>query len=232
MTRITIGIASYNQAEYLEDAVESAYNQTTPAHEIIIVNDGSTDDSLAIAERYVFREFPGIESPVKVINQVNKGLSSARNTVIMNATGDYILFLDADDILKEDAISKFTAEITRTNADIIAPSFQEFGKSNRQVVLGGFTMEDLKKSNRLGYFSAIKRSALLSVGGYSPRMTWGWEDWHIWFDLFSRGYTISVLTDILVMYRVKEKSMIHTANEHGTELYQRIQKDFPHLFRT
>jgi len=231
MTRISIGIASYNQSEYLEDAIESAYNQTTPAHEIIIVNDGSTDNSLEIAERYTFREFPGIESPVRVINQVNKGLSSTRNTIIMNATGDYILFLDADDILKEDAIAKFTAEVTRTNADIIAPSFEEFGKSERQVILGVFTMEDLMKANRLGYFSLIRRTALLSIGGYSPRMTWGWEDWHIWFDLFSRGYSLSVMQDILVRYRVKEKSMIHTANEHGAELFQQIQKDFPHLFK-
>lgn len=227
---ISIIIPAFEQGEYLEDCLESCYNQTTPAHEIIVINDGSTDDTQEIAERYMFRQFPGIESSVKVINQVNKGLPSARNTGIMNATGDYCLFLDSDDMLKENAIEKITAEIMRTNADIVAPSFKEFGKSDREIILQGFTMEDLKVANRLGYFSTIRRSALLEVGGYSPRMKWGWEDWHNWFALFSRGKTIAVLQEILVMYRVKEKSMITEANAHAEELWGQIHKDFPHLW--
>lgn len=231
MNKITIGIASYNQSEYLEDAIEGCFNQTMMPHEIIICNDGSTDNSLEIADRYTFKEFPGIESPVRVINQVNKGLPSCRNTIIMNATGDYILFLDADDILKENAIECITRAINETNSDIIAPSFQEFGKSDRKVILQSFTMDELKVGNRLGYFSAIKRSALQAIGGYSPRMKWGWEDYALWFDLFSRGFNISFIKEILVMYRVKEKSMIHEANAHADELWTQIKKDFPHIFK-
>jgi glycosyltransferase involved in cell wall biosynthesis len=228
--KISIVIPCFNQSEFLEDSIESAYNQTVQAHEILIINDGSTDDSQEVAERYMFKSFPAIESPVRVINQVNKGLPSARNTGIMNATGDYILFLDADDILMENAIEKFTAEILQTNADVLAPSFREFDKSNREVILAGFTMEDLKVANRLGYFSCIRRSALLDVGGYNPKMKWGWEDWDIWFDLFKRGKTVVALQDILVMYRVKEKSMIHEANAHADELYTQIKRNHPSIF--
>lgn len=228
--KLSIIIPAYNQAEYLEDCIESCYNQTVQPHEIIVVNDGSSDNTAEIAERYMFKEFPLIDSPVRVIHQVNKGLSSARNTGIMNATGDYILPVDADDMLMENAVERLTQEIHSTNADIVAPSFREFGKSDREVVLGGFTMDDLKVANRMPYFSAIRRSALLEVGGYSPRMTWGYEDYHLWFDLFSRGKTICVLQEPLVMYRVKEKSMIHTANAHAQELHTQIRKDFPHIF--
>jgi len=173
MNRISIIIPCYNQGEYLEDSIESAYNQTVPPHEIIVVNDGSLDNSQEIAERYMFREFPGIESPVRVIQQVNKGLPSARNTGIMAATGDYCLFLDADDILMEHAVARLTQEIGNTNADIIAPSFEEFGKSDRKVILGEFTMDDLKVANRLGYFCCIRRSTLVEIGGYNPKMKWG-----------------------------------------------------------
>lgn len=229
--KITIGIASYNQAEYLEDAIESAYNQTMPAHEIIICNDGSTDNSLEIAERYMFKDFPGIESPVKVINQVNKGLPSCRNTIIMNATGDYILFLDADDKLKEDIIEKMTRAINETQADIIAPSFKEFGKRDNEIILSQFSIEDLKVANRLGYFCAIKKTALLAVGGYSPRMKWGFEDYHLWFDLFSRNCSITFIAEPLVYYRVKDRSMLHEANEHADELQQQIRKDFSNIFK-
>lgn len=231
MATISIIVPCYNQGEYLEDNLESCYNQTLQAHEIIVVNDGSSDNTQEIAERFMFKDFPGIESPVRVISQVNKGLSSARNTGIMNATGDYILPLDADDILMENAIERITQEANNTNADIIAPSFQEFGKSNREVILQGFNFEDMKVANRLPYFSAIKRSVLHEVGGYSPKMIYGYEDYHLWFDLFRRAKSICVLQEVLVKYRVKELSMIHTANAHAKDLHEQIVKDFPELFK-
>ena len=229
--QISIVIPSYNQGEYLEDCLESVYNQTMSPLEILVIDDGSTDNSLEIANQYMFKDFPMIESPVRVISQVNKGLASARNTGIMNAKGDYIQFLDADDMLKENAIARLTQEIIQTNADIVAPSFKEFGKSDREIILSGFTMEDLKVGNRLGYFSCIRRQALLEVGGYSPRMTYGFEDFHLWFDLFRRGKSISIVKDILVMYRVKEKSMLTEANSHALELMSQIKKDFPIIFQ-
>lgn len=223
MNRISIIIPSYNQSDYLAEAIESAYNQTVPPHEIIVVDDGSTDNSLEIAKRYEFREFPGVESPVRVISQVNKGLASARNTAIMNATGDYILPLDADDILTETAIEKITQRINETGADIIAPSFREFGKSNREVIIQAFTMPDLMAANRLGYFCAMKRSILLEVGGYNPKMRFGWEDYDLHFDLLKRNKTCTIIQEPLVLYRVKEHSMIHDANAHAEELAKQIR---------
>lgn len=226
MAKISIVIPSYNQAEYLPDAVESAYNQSLPAHEIIVVDDGSTDGSFEIAERYQFKKYPMIESPVRVVRQVNKGLPSARNTGIMNATGDYILFLDADDILMENALERIHEEIMTMNADIVAPSFKCFGKNSDTNILQSFDMEGLKQANRIPYFCAIRRSALLAVGGYSPRMKYGYEDYHLTFDLFSRKYTISIIQEPLVLYRTKEKSMIHDAQAHHEELMGQIKKDF------
>lgn len=228
--KISIVIPTYNQAEYLEDSIESAYNQTMQAHEIIIVNDGSGDNTLEIAERYMFKDLPLIDSPVKVINQVNKGLSSARNTGIMASTGDYVLFLDSDDILMENAVEKITDAIMQSYPDIIAPSFKEFGKSDREVILGGFTLEELKQANRLAYCQAIKRSVLVEVGGYNPKMKWGWEDFDLTFDLFKRDKTFCILQDVLFKYRVKEMSMIHTANQHAEELYNQIKINHPTLF--
>jgi glycosyltransferase involved in cell wall biosynthesis len=231
MNKISVIIPVFNQAEYLEECIESAYNQTVQPHEIIVVVDGSTDNSLEIAERYMFREFPGIESPVRVVSQVNKGLSSARNTGIMNATGDYILPLDADDKIAEDAIERFTRAINETGVDIVAPSFKEFGKSDREIVLQEFTIDDLRVANRLPYFCCIKRSKLLEVGGYSPRMKWGYEDYHLWFNLFVRNSSITFIKNIIGFYRVKDHSMIHEANEHADELRAQIAKDFPQAFQ-
>lgn len=231
MSKISIVIPAYQQAEYLEDCIESCYNQSYPVHEIIVVNDGSTDNTREIAERYMFKDFPLIDSPVKVINQVNKGLSAARNAGIAMATGDYVLPLDADDMLMENAIEVITRKILETGCDVIAPSFREFGKSDREVILQQVSdVKEFLSGNRLGYFSAIRRSVLLEIGGYSPRMTWGFEDLHLWFDIFTRNKSLAVIPDVLVKYRVKETSMITTANQHAQELWGQIQKDFPYLF--
>lgn len=230
MSRISIIIPAYNQAQYLSECIESAYNQTMQAHEILVINDGSTDNTAEVAERYMFKQFPAIESPVRVIHQVNKGLPSARNTGIMNATGDYCLFLDSDDKLREDAVQKITTAIQQNNADVVAPSFKCFGNVNNEVILGVPTMEEFKVANRLGYFCAVRRSALLEVGGYNPKMKWGWEDYDLWFDLFKRGKTLNVLQDVLVDYRVKDHSMITEANAHSQELYAQIKTNHPELF--
>lgn len=228
--KISVVIPCYNHAEYLPEAIESAYNQTLPPHEIIVVNDGSTDNTREVAERYAYKDFPLIESPVRVINQVNKGLPSARNTGIMNATGDYIQFLDADDILMENALERIAQEILATNADIVAPSFKCFGKENHTVILQGFDMEALKQANRIGYFSCVRRSAIAEVGGFNPKMRFGWEDYDLWFDMFKRGKSIAIIQEVLVLYRTKERSMIHEANEHQEELWAQIHKNHPEIW--
>lgn len=156
--RFSIGIPCYKQAQYLSEAIESALGQTYPDIEVIVVNDGSPDHTREVAERY----------PVKLINQVNKGLSSARNTAIINATGDYFLPLDADDILESNCVERMVSVIQKTNADIVAPSIREFGISDAIVILKeNPTIEDFKLGNHIPYCSAIKTDALREVGGYS-----------------------------------------------------------------
>lgn len=217
----TISISSYNQAEYLREAIESALNQTVPC-EVIVVDDGSTDNSLEIAYEYKYK--------IKIISQVNKGLSSARNTGLMNASNPFILFLDADDILLPNAVEIIEKTFFETNDDIIAPSFKTFGISNQEIILmPNPTIEDFKIANRIGYCSAIRRRKLLEVGGYSPRMTAGYEDLHLWFNLLSTGATITTIPEILWKYRTKEKSMWHDALKHHVELMAQIRKDFPEV---
>ena len=216
---MTIGIASYNQQEYLVDAIESALSQTIPC-EVIVCNDGSTDNSLEVARKY----------PVKVIDQVNKGLASARNSIIMNMTNDWILFLDADDILLPNCVEKIQEKIKETDVDIISPSFKTFGTSNETIILmENPKLEDFKIANRIAYCSAIKREALLEVGGYSPRMIWGWEDLHLWINLLSRGKKIATIQEPLWLYRTKEISMWTESMKHSEELTNQIKKDFPNL---
>ncbi len=221
---ISIIIPSYNQQEYLPNAIDSVLSQTYKHYELIIVDDGSTDNSLEIAESYA-KDNPYIT----VVSQVNKGLASARNTGIMHALGDYILPLDADDILLENALEVLTEKIKETKADIVSPSFRTFGTTGEEIILmGNPTLEDFKVANRVGYCSAISKCALLEIGGYSPRMTWGYEDLHLWFNLLTRGKKLVTISKVLWLYRIKEQSMITEAQKHHEELMGQIKKDFPY----
>lgn len=224
MTKFSIVIPAYNQSQYLSECIESVLAQTYKPYEIICVNDGSQDGTRYIAQQY----------PVKYIEQVNKGLSSARNTGIMNMTGDYFFPLDSDDMMTENCLQRIADTIAENpDADIIAPSFKCFGKYTDQVILmPNPKLEDFKfingvPQNRIGYFSAIKKDALLEVGGYSPKMTFGWEDLHLTINLLSHGKKIITIPEVLILYRTKEHSMIHEANAHATELTSQIFKDFP-----
>ena len=221
--KISVVIPCYNQAQYLLGSIETVLSQTLQPHEIIVVVDGSPDNSLEVAQGY---ERYG----VKVINQVNKGLASARNSGIMAMTGEFFYPLDADDMMLENCIERVSQAIEETDADIIAPSFREFGMRNNDITLmSNPTIEDFKTGNRIGYFSAIKKSALLEVGGYSPRMTFGYEDLHLWINLLTKGKKIVTIPEMLVLYRTKEKSMIHEAQSHHEELMAQIYKDFPNF---
>jgi glycosyltransferase involved in cell wall biosynthesis len=218
--KITIGIPCYKQEEYLRDTLESVVAQTYEDIEVIVVDDGSPDNSAQIAKEYGF----------KVIQQVNKGLASARNTMIMNMIGDYLLPLDSDDYLDPTCVEKIVQVAKETNADVISPSLHCFGRGEQDVILmPNPTLEDFKEGNRLSYCSAIKKEALLEVGGYSPRMQEGWEDLHLWYDLLTRGKKIVTIQEPLVYYRTKESSMWLDAEKHKEKLWAQIIKDFPQV---
>lgn len=216
---VTIIIPSYNQEPYLREAIESALAQTE-ACEVIVIDDGSTDNSLAIARSY--------EPKVKVISQVNKGLASARNTGIMNASGEWIMPLDADDVLDPKCVGELLFKAQETGADVVAPSLREFGLSSAVVILKeNITLADMRLGNHLGYFSLIRRSVLQEVGGYSPRMEKGWEDYHLWINLLTRGNKFVTVQQPLVFYRTKADSMWQESKKHQAELWAQITKDFP-----
>lgn len=235
---ISIIIPCYNGGEWLEEAIRSTLNQflhyytfedesrvlnyeESLDYEVIVIDDGSTDNSLEIARKF--------KDKIRIISQVNKGLASARNTGIMNSRGEWILPLDADDVLAENCIIKLTKIIEDTDADVIAPSFKCFGLSDQEIILmESRKLEDFKAGNRLGYCAAIRRSALLGIGGYNPKMVEGYEDLHLWINLLTRGFKITTISDILWLYRTKQESMYTkiTPKIH-TKLIDQINKDFP-----
>lgn len=115
--KISIIILIYNVEKFLSKCIFSAINQTYQNIEIILVNDGSTDNSLEICE-----EFKRYDKRVRIINKSNGGLASARRAGVFNAIGNFVVFLDGDDYLNLDALEILLEAYDKSNADIIIAS--------------------------------------------------------------------------------------------------------------
>ncbi|HEV8145511.1 MAG TPA: glycosyltransferase family A protein, partial [Bryobacteraceae bacterium] len=92
---MSVVIVCYNQAQYLGEAIESVAAQSDPPMEVILVDDGSTDNTAAVARKYPYVDY---------VWQANRGLAAARNTGLRVASSEYVLFLDADDLLRPNAV--------------------------------------------------------------------------------------------------------------------------------
>ena len=121
MEKISVIVPVYNSEAYLENCLNSIIQQTYQNLEIILVNDGSTDGSAAICQRYK------IQDPrVKVYHKPNGGVGSSRNRALEAVTGDYILFVDNDDWLELDHIESLYHLLKKADADIAIGNFTQF----------------------------------------------------------------------------------------------------------
>ena len=115
---VSIVIPVYNREKYVGITLDSVIKQSYTNLEIIVVNDGSTDKSLEILKSYEL-----VDKRIRVIDKVNAGVSVARETGMMVSTGDYIFYLDADDILDKSAIEKLVCRALETGADVVTAKF-------------------------------------------------------------------------------------------------------------
>lgn len=134
---ISVIIPVYNVEQYVERCLNSVINQSYPNLEIILVDDGSTDKSGDICDRYIFKD-----SRIKVIHEKNAGLGEARNRGLRIASGDYICFVDSDDWIEEGYCKELVQAAERTNSDIAICGYNEClkdGKTPKVKYDGCFT---------------------------------------------------------------------------------------------
>ena len=125
--KISVVLPVYNVANYLRKCLDSLVNQTFEDFEVICVNDGSTDLSLGILEGYALSD-----SRFKIISQENKGLSGARNTGIQHVQGKYVLFVDSDDWLEENALEELYNHVKGFDSDITMFKFRYYNEDTNE----------------------------------------------------------------------------------------------------
>lgn len=212
MPLVSVIIPCYNDGHYLDDSVGSIKKQTFTDLEIVIVNDGSNDES-------TLQKLRSFNDPaITVLHKDNGHLSSARNHGIRHAKGEIIVTLDADDKYEKTFIEK-GVNVLRSDKSIGAVTcyLKSFGlKQYKWKPLGGDLKNFLYRQESCAS-AMIRKECWERTGGYDEQMKSGYEDWEFWIRLTSSGWKVHVLKEYLLNYRVTEKSMLLTQSEPRRE---------------
>ncbi len=206
---VSVIIPCYNQSEFIAEAVESVLSSSYSNYEIIIVNDGSTDNSsqtgLELALKY--------PEQIIFIDQENHGPAMARNQGIEQSSGKYILPLDADDKISSNYISE-AVKAFESNPEIKVVYCEaiKFGEESGFWKLKPFSLPALAKDNIIFVSSLYRRSDWERCGGYDNRMTWGWEDWEFWINMLKSGGEVVKLPITGFFYRISKNSRRKSVN--------------------
>ena len=241
--KVSVIVPVYNVEKYLRDCLDSVVNQTLEDIEIICVNDGSTDNSLAILEDYAEKD-----SRIRIINQENKGLGGARNTGLYNANGEYISFIDSDDWIEPNTFEesynmskdldldmlmfqmKFFnmeteeySENQNTNIEVIDNSFSGTVFNYKDVfdVLFKIPHNSVNKLYKYSFLKDMKFKFL--EGAY-------YEDLASFFPLFLEAKKVSILKKQFYIYRIRSESITTSGDEGSFDMFN-ILKDLQKLLK-
>ena len=199
---ISVIIPCYNYAKYLPEAVESVIAQTYKNFEIIIINDGSTDNTKEVAEDLI-RKNPNHK--IKFIDQPNSGKPAiARNNGISSAAGSYILPLDADDKLPADALENYVRAALNAVSDnvVVYGWMQRFGNSSDCWKTVPFESNRLLRRTLIPSSSFFHRSVWEKYEGYATNV--GYEDWDFWIGAAENGALFIHLPQVVMFHRETE----------------------------
>lgn len=228
--QISVIIPCYNHGRYLPEAVASVVAQTFGDWELIIVDDGSTDDSAAVAERLIAHYAQ--QYRMLLLRQANQGLSASRNNGIGQARGVYILPLDADDQIEPDMLAA-TLEVLERQPEVgfVYTAVKMFGVENRIWSGGPYSLDKLRFDCPMVPITLFRKQAWADVDGFrSDLYPQGYEDWDFWLRLAAAGWQGDHIARPLVRYRRSNGSMLAKARIYDLELRAQIVLHHPSLY--
>jgi glycosyltransferase involved in cell wall biosynthesis len=192
---------AYNDVEYIATAIKSVLWQTFQDWELIVVNDGSSDDTPNIAN-----EFAALDSRIRVINQENQGVVAARNNGIRAASAKYIFPLDSDDILAPECIDILWNVMANSNYAVVAPGVAKFGRINRIDDYPQPTPYSMSDGCKIVTSSLFLKSDWEKYGGYDSDFSAGFEDLAFWMNFLQDGKKLYRVPNVLFFYRIKSET--------------------------
>ncbi len=213
MPAVSVIIPAYNQAHYLHEAIRSVLAQTCPDFEIIVVDDGSTDDTPRVTQEHT-------DPRVRYIYQQNQGLSAARNTGIRHALGRYLTYLDSDDLFLPDKLTLLIAEIERPPAaGLVAGQAIPIDAAGNPI---GHIFDQplpadpgmLLLGNPLHVGSILLRREWQERAGFFDESLRSYEDWDMWLRLARAGCPMRSIARPVSLYRFHSAQM----TRHGVQM--------------
>ena len=217
---ISVIIPVYNHAHTLKRSLDSIFNQTHRPLEVIIVNDGSTDNFAEVVKTVIPSEAVADEGSIhiKIISQPNLGAPTARNNGFAISKGDYVIFWDADTLANPQMLEKMFAYLQKYPNASYAYSQFKFGW--KKIKSSNFEIEKLKKFNYIDVTSLIRRSAIsppyegglglvAEAGPFDARLK-RFQDWDLWLTLLSQNKTGIFIPEVLYEKVVGSREGIST----------------------
>jgi glycosyltransferase involved in cell wall biosynthesis len=222
--RVSIVITCFNYGAYVGEAIASALNQSRPPAEVIVVDDASDDACTKRAlEKY---ENTGIRL---IFNSSRCGVSEARNVGIKSANSPYVITLDADDRLDPLFIEKTVPFLHCLKADVVYTNTLLFGDANGPLNLPAFSVSQILKRNIVVSTALFRKTSWMAVGGYSPSLVYGLEDWDFWLSLLKQGARFHKVEADLFFYRKHGPSRTTIQKSRDTEMFGVIKSRHPEL---
>jgi glycosyltransferase involved in cell wall biosynthesis len=216
MFLVTIIIPCYNQGKFLQEALESVFYQAYTDWECLIVNDGSTDNTEDIALLWVTKD-----SRFRYYKKENSGVSATRNYGLENAHGDYIQFLDADDVLSFDKLSVSIDAFQKHQVTIVCSNYQMFSKSIKNIQSPFSQLENFEFNfyNLARYWNDgftipihcwVFKATLLDNIQFPVCLT-AQEDWVTWLTIFHNSPSVYYIHKPLAFYRINPYGRTQTS---------------------
>lgn len=215
MAEISVIIPAYNQAAFLPEAIQSVYDQTFTDWELVVVDDGSVDETSQVLASFK-------DSRINVIRQANKGVSAARNRGIFHSSAPLVSFLDADDLFVSDNMEVLHRYLKdHSEAGLVVGGRQRIDLSGRKyeekaIMPSCLDFPDLLLGNDIPPDGMmVRRDWLECVGGFDESMH-TCEDWDLWLRLVLAGCRFSRVEQVVVSYRIHSKQVTGNAAKMRT----------------
>ncbi len=199
---VSIITPCFNGARYVSETIESVMAQSYPHWEMLIVDDGSDDDSVAIAER-----FAAADRRITVMRQLNRGSAAARNKGIRHAQGQYIALLDADDLWHPRFLEKQVAFLREKSAICVCCAYARIDARSRAILRPTIpppviTLDDMKVMNHIGCLSGLYDSSKYGKVFLREELKSMRDDYAYWYDIVALDGRAYGNPEILASYRV------------------------------
>lgn len=226
---VSVVIPCYNYAHFLPEAVASVVAQTLGAWEIIVVDDGSHDATLAVGRQLIAR-YP--QQRIRLLHQPNAGAATARNAGAHAAIGEFLLFLDADDLLAPTFLARTAALLAaRPGLGFVYTGMRMIGHDDHVWPSVPFDLRLLALDNFIPQHALVRRRAWQQVGGFDQvSFPHGFEDWDFWLRIALAGWPGAHIAEPLVSYRRHGPSLSRASAAHEWDARAQIIRKHPQLY--